>query len=114
MPAWLRLVDWGFLLLNESFAKRASMPTKLGEFLASGVRPIYFGCNDEVGEWVRRAGSGVILDGLEGDSLKRAARTMAQVEGGAEAMAQARAIAAPHFALSYGVSRYAELLDRLA
>ncbi len=40
MSHWLRLVTWGLLLLNAPYAKRASMPTKLAELFASGVRPL--------------------------------------------------------------------------
>ncbi|HEX3597854.1 MAG TPA: glycosyltransferase, partial [Polyangiaceae bacterium] len=57
MPEWVSLIRWGILLLDSPFAKRGSMPTKLAEFFAAGVRPIQHGCNAEVSEWVQRAGS---------------------------------------------------------
>ena len=58
MHEWMSLVHFGLLLLEETFAKRASMPTKLGEMFASGVRPVQYGCNEEVTRFVREAGFG--------------------------------------------------------
>ena len=49
------------------------MPTKLAEFLATGVRPVQFGCNEEVSAWVRRTGSGLVLDEVSAAGLGRAA-----------------------------------------
>lgn len=62
MPQWLGWIDWGLLLLKTNVAKRGSMPTKLGEFLASGVRPIYHGCNEDMESLVTASGTGVHVD----------------------------------------------------
>ncbi|MEO0326129.1 MAG: hypothetical protein AAF447_24485 [Myxococcota bacterium] len=113
MPQWLRLVDWGLMLLNSPHAKRGSMPTKLGEFLASGVRPIQLGCNDEVRAWVRRAGSGVTLHDKSSGSLEQAARFIADHPDSEESRRGAREAASSHFSLAAGVSRYEALLKRL-
>jgi len=106
MPAWLSHVQWGLLLLTEDFVKWGSMPTKLGEFFASGVKPIYFGCNPEVGEWVRRCGSGVSLPDLTHDALRAAARKIADAHSDASVLRVARERARSHFSLETGVSRY--------
>jgi glycosyltransferase involved in cell wall biosynthesis len=109
MPQWLSLIDWGLLLLvPASKAKRASMPTKLAEFFASGVRPVQSGCNDEVGEWVRRAGSGLSLDSVTESSLDLAAEAIVSRHSAAE-LEVARARTREHFSLDHGVRRYDEL-----
>jgi glycosyltransferase involved in cell wall biosynthesis len=113
MPAWLSLVEWGLLMLHASPAKAASMPTKLGEFLASGVRPIHYGCNAEVGDWVRRAGSGYSLPDLSDASLRAAALAVAAAAPDATLLAEARERARDHFSLASGVSRYEAVLRRL-
>lgn len=113
MPGWVAALDWGFLLLEPSPAKRASMPTKLGEFLAAGVRPIHYGCNEEVGAWVRRTGSGVSLDGLEPHDLVGAARRVALEGAGPDALVAAREAARAHFSLASAVDRYEALLRSL-
>jgi hypothetical protein len=115
MPEWLSLVEWCLLLLHpNSPAKRASMPTKLGELFAAGVRPIQFGCNAEVSEWVRRAGTGVVLEDVSGDSLNRAARLVTETAPlSPEACEAARRVTADHFALDAGVARYDALLSEV-
>jgi glycosyltransferase involved in cell wall biosynthesis len=113
MPAVMNALDWGLLLLRESPSKRASMPTKLAEFLASGVRPIQFGCNSEVSEWVRRAGSGTCLQGLGQGALRAAAELVSQQRGPQELVA-ARECSLDHFALSRCLERYERLYSAIA
>ena len=114
---WLRLFDWGLLLLNEPFAKRGSMPTKLAEFFATGIRPIAYGCNEEVVDWVRRAGSGIVLDACTPRGLRAAAAKIAELGKRPRDIdpvgARAREIAMPHFSATAGVERYHELYERL-
>ncbi len=113
MPEWLSLMTWGMLLLDpQSPAKRASMPTKLAEFFATGVRPVQFGCNSEVSEWVKRAGSGLVLPGIEPHHLDAAAQAMASSTVTAQVLAEARALTTGHFSLASGVARYDAVLRR--
>ena len=107
---WLPWIDFGLTLLCEpNQAKRASMPTKLGEFFATGVAPITHGANSEVGDWVTRAGSGLALDDLSHDSLERAAAFVTQGVPNSDILERARQIAQGHFSLDSGADRYAEL-----
>lgn len=111
MPQWLSLMDWGMLLLNpDSPAKRASMPTKLAEFLACGVRPVQFGCNAEVSDWVRRTGLGFVLSDVSAQSLEEAAQRIATHVDAPGAVEKARALAAPHFSLAAGLQKYERVL----
>lgn len=111
---WLRLVDWGLLLIHPTYSKRGSMPTKLAELLASGVRPLQFGCNDEVGDWVRRTGAGIALDSLDREALAKAADRVAADPLDPKTARRAREIASAHFSLQSGIDRYAQLLGTLA
>src|SRR5262249_17875697 len=113
VASYIASLDWGMLLLAETFAKRASMPTKLGEFLAAGVRPIHYGCNPEVGHWVRRTGSGLSLPDLDDDTLERTARSVASATGDANVLSSARDIAEQHFSLRGALARYASLIRSL-
>lgn len=113
MSHWLRLVAWGLLLLNAPYAKRGSMPTKLAELFASGVRPLQYGCNTEVSDWVRRAASGYVPASLHRPALLEAARFMAESPSSPSMLERARTLTAPHFSLAAGVDRYATLLESL-
>jgi glycosyltransferase involved in cell wall biosynthesis len=110
MPAWLARIDWGLLLLVDRFAKWASMPTKLAEFFASGIRPIAFGCNAELRHWVERAGSGHVLPDLSEASLRRAAAVVASSKRDPNLLEAARQRTRPHFDLVAGVDRYESVL----
>lgn len=114
MPAWLSRVDWGLLLLEADFSKSASMPTKLGEFFASGVRPVHFGCNAEVGDWVMRTGSGITLGDLTDASLRRAADAIAGAGSDPELLRAARERARAHFSVASGLDRYEALIRGIA
>jgi glycosyltransferase involved in cell wall biosynthesis len=113
MPAWMDWIDWGLLLLPDVAAKRGSMPTKLAEFFASGVRPIAHGCNAEMDAWVRRARSGVVLDALDEAAVAKAAEKIASDHRPIDDLARARNVTEPHFSLGAGVERYASLLRRI-
>lgn len=113
MPSWLPWVDWGLLLLADTIAKRGSMPTKLAEFFASGVRPVAYGCNSEMTNWVRRAGSGIVLDSIEYGDLLNATRSIVDSTPNIDALRHARQVTAHHFSLSSGVERYESLLRSL-
>jgi glycosyltransferase involved in cell wall biosynthesis len=113
MPAWMAQVHWGLLLLESTYAKRASMPTKLGEMLAAGVRPIQYGCNDEVGQIARTIGSGIVLESTSDDRLRETARHVAAIGSHRDGLAEARERAREHFSLENGTLKYAQLLQRL-
>ncbi len=113
MPGWLSVMDWGLLLMNEGIAKRGSMPTKLAEFFAAGVRPVMAGCNPEARDWVRRAGSGIVLESVSDAALEEAAARIVTARGEADALERARDATRPHFGLESGVARYAALLQDL-
>ncbi|HZU84347.1 MAG TPA: glycosyltransferase [Polyangiaceae bacterium] len=111
MPDWLQWIDWGLLLVPESVANRAKMPTKLAEFFATGVRPVFFGCNSDAGSWVERAGSGITLRSVDGDGLRSAARAIAEQPIDPQRLRAARDATAPHFSLAAGLDRYSRLLE---
>jgi glycosyltransferase involved in cell wall biosynthesis len=113
MSEWLRYMDWALLLLNKRPSKRGSMPTKLAEFFSSGVRPIQYGCNDEVSEKVREAGSGIVLDSLSPEELRRAASIVAATTLKSEDILNAREITRSHFGLDSGINKFATLFQQL-
>ena len=111
MPQWLNLLTWAVLLLApETRAKRAAMPTKLAEFFATGVRVCAHGCNQEVTEWVDRAGGGLVLRTMDDETLLRAAAHISSVSGHDHS---ARERARAHFSLQSGLDRYERLVNSL-
>lgn len=113
VAAWLRVMDWGFVLREDTFANRAAMPTKLGEFFATGVRPIAWGGNDDVRRWVQRAGSGLALAELDEETLEATATEVATSEADPATLGRARERTHAHFSLARGVDAYASLLTEV-
>lgn len=107
MHLWLPWIDFGLMLrVSPNQANRASMPTKLAEFLATGTAPIACGANSDVVNWVDRVGSGIVLEDLSSDSLERAADFVARGAPEADVLMQARRAAEQHFSLDSGAERY--------
>lgn len=113
VAGFVRHIDFALQFLVETPAKRASMPTKLAEFFASGVRPIHFGGSPEISEWVRRAGTGVVLDSLDEGAFGRVAEWAAATTFDRDALEGARERTREHFSLSSGADRYMTLLRAL-
>ena len=104
---WLPWVDFGLMLLvPPNRAKRASMPTKLAEFFATGVAPISHGANSEVGVWVTRAASGLVIEDLSPRSLDRAVAFVAKGKPSLDRLRRARTVAEEHFSLDFGARSY--------
>ena len=110
MPRWLSCIDWGLLILSDGWSKRASMPTKLAEFLAVGIRPIQFGCNSEVGDWIDKTGSGLRLDSQSSAALDDAAKTICDAQEHLPSLRRAREIAESHFGIGAALDRYDSLI----
>ena len=113
MHRWLPWIDFGLMFRKTNQANRASMPTKLAEFFATGVTPIAHGTNSDVTDWVHRAGSGLVLDDLSTDSLEHAADWVARGVPDADVLAHARLVAEKHFSLDSGAERYDTLFENI-
>jgi hypothetical protein len=111
MPDWLQWIDWGLLLIPETVANRAKVPTKLAEFFATGVRPMFYGCNVDVARWVERAGSGYVLRSVDEGSLLAGARNMTEEVADRSLLRGARDATAPHFGLAAAMDRYCRVVD---
>lgn len=109
----LQQVDWGFLMLTENFRLRGAIPTKLPEFIATGVRPIHHGGNPDIREWIERTGTGITVPELTGGDLDRAAHAICTCESTLSDLVHARETARSHFSLESGAERYSKLLSQL-
>ena len=116
MPAWLAHIDWGLLLRDEALDERAylaAMPTKLAEYFACGVRPVYWGLNREVRGWIEQAKSGLVLDRCDEAELRLSADRIASTPHCLHTLWGARWRTQSHFGLASGVDRYQEIYDEL-
>jgi glycosyltransferase involved in cell wall biosynthesis len=113
VPAILRAADAGLLLVQASFGRRSSSPTKLGEYLASGLPVV---ATRGIGDCDRMlgAGRGVLLDGLDADAYTRAATALLGLLDDPATRERCRAFAAEELSLErVGGPRYASVYARL-
>ncbi len=111
MPQWLSHGDVGLVLGRPGFANVARAPTKVGEYLASGLSVVV------------TAGVGDLDAQFEGSSVATTVGETADVEEIAEAMIEvasvegrakcARALAERYYSLDKGVDAYHELYGEL-
>ncbi len=114
MPGLVASNHVGFCVLriDGGVSMRASMPTKVGEFLASG-RPVVVnaGLGDLEG-LLATHDCGVVIDGDSDDALDRAADDVERLCADVDTPARCRALAEDHFDLDTAVSTLMEVYQR--
>jgi glycosyltransferase involved in cell wall biosynthesis len=113
VAGWLRVMDWAFVLREDTFANRAAMPTKLGELFATGIHPVVWGGNEDLRAWVQRAETGLLLSSLDDERVAVAAREIVSRDIDETPLRRARARARKHFGLMNGIDLYSALLTEL-
>jgi hypothetical protein len=92
------------LQLDGSVSMRASMPTKIGEFLAVG-RPVVVNAGlGDLDDLLSRYDCGISLEGYGAEALKRAAENVERIVDDLDAPYRSRSLAETHFNLDAGVT----------
>lgn len=112
VPAWLAAADAGLSLVLSAPSKRSSSPTKVGEYLGSGLPVVSTSgigdCDRMLGE-----GRGVVLPSLDDAALARAAGDLARLLDDPHTADRCRAFAREELSLeAVGVPRYASVYER--
>jgi glycosyltransferase involved in cell wall biosynthesis len=112
VPAWMAAADAGIVLVRPSFSKVASCPTKLGEYLASGL-PV--ASTAGIGDVDRVLGPdvGVLLGDVDPESLRAAAQTLVALASHPRTAQRCRDVATRYFSLDTGVEKLLGLYHAL-
>jgi glycosyltransferase involved in cell wall biosynthesis len=113
VPRHLAAADAGICFLGDLPSKRASSPTKYGEYLAAGLPVV---TNSWTGDAAELDGQApwILLDGFGDAEYRRAAaRLQGLLARPDETRAEARGLAAQAFALDVAIDRYERLYRRL-
>ena len=106
VPDAMRAMDATAFFIKPVLSKRASAPTKLGEFLACGVPCLV---NDGVGDMgtiVREEGVGIVVDSLDASVIGAAAVRLAAIAGDPAVRDRCVRTARRYFSLEAGASAY--------
>lgn len=112
-------MDAGIFFIRPAWSKRASCPTRMGEFLACGKPCLTNGGVGDVAEDIAETGTGIALppQGLDGvvlDDLDAALEQLFDMAADPDMPQRCRDAAEARFSLSGGVAEYAAIYDKLA
>ena len=114
VPGYLQNADVGLCMIQPSFAKTASSPTKLAEYFACGV-PTIANCAGigDMTEIVTGNRTGADVTSLDTAGYEDAVRNLVELMQDDKLSARCRELAKSRFSLEVGVSRYAEIYSAL-
>ncbi|MHC4861820.1 MAG: glycosyltransferase [Planctomycetota bacterium] len=110
VPRWFSLATAGIFLIESAPSKRASAPTKLGEFLACGVPVVITPGIGDSEALVNETRTGVVVRELGPRGYGRALEELSELrESGPELAERCRRAAEERLSLSAAVMEYAAL-----
>ncbi len=106
IPDEMKRMNAGIFFIKPTFSKKASMPTRLGEYLASGIPCL---CNAGIGDIDRileKENAGVILRDFTAEAKIDAVRKLMKLAKDPEISNRCVFVAQEYFALGEGVASY--------
>lgn len=112
IPTELANADIGICFIQPHYAKLASCPTKLGEYLAAGLAVIGNHGVGDMDKILADSRYGMLIDDFSNSAMNRAVRRIDSYRIFAGQAIKARqALAADYFSLDRGVQTYAQMYD---
>jgi len=114
VPGWLARADAGLAFYKPGWARQATCPTKIGEYLAMGLPVVV---NDAVGDVEGVVGTnavGTVLSEFSVEAYGRALDQLQKLWSDPNLALRCRRVAESHFSLQLGVGRYWAIYQRLA
>ncbi len=113
IPEALASADVGLCFVAPSVAKIASCPTKLGEYLATGLPVVANGDIGDVEETLEQHNIGIITRGDDVASLEDAVERLAQLLEDPQVHGRARRVAEQEFSMQLGAEHYLKMYRKL-
>lgn len=114
VPDLIKKMDATVFFLKPLFSKQASAPTKLGEFLASGVPCLTnYGVGD-VSEIIQSSGVGVTIKDFSDNSIINGVKGLIELTKQEDIITRCRETALLKFSLEDGVSSYSKIYKSLS
>jgi len=113
LPHHLSRNNIGLCFINPFPSRRASFPTKLGEFLSMGMPVIMNKGIGDCDEWIEKEGLGIIVDDFSDSSYNEAVSKIVTLIEDKNISERCRDFAERFVSLEYGVSKYKEVFNYL-
>jgi glycosyltransferase involved in cell wall biosynthesis len=106
-------MDAGIFFIKPAFSKRASCPTRMGEFLGCGKPCLANSGVGDVAEDLTETGTGIAVDAFDAATLENAVRNIVQLAEEPGIGVRCRKAAEERFALELGVATYSSIYRSL-
>ncbi len=106
VPRWLSLARVGIAFYGSGFSNVARFPTKVGEYLASGLAVVVSGRVGDCDRFVEQARVGVCVREFSAAEYLRGAQQLRQLLQDEELMLRCRQVAMEQLSVAEGVKRY--------
>ena len=107
-------MDAGIFFIKPAFSKRASCPTRMGEFLGCGKPCLANSGVGDVAEDLSETGTGIAIESFDDATLEDAVGRLVALAAQPEIEARCRRAAEERFSLDSGVATYAAIYRSLA
>jgi glycosyltransferase involved in cell wall biosynthesis len=114
IPSAIREMDATAFFLKPLFSKLASLPTKLGEFLASGVPCLVNDGPGDMSRIVRDEQVGIVVDSSDRESVERGALRLMEMALDSRVRDRCVQVARKYFSLTEGAATLDAIYHRLA
>lgn len=112
VPEYMASMDCGIFFIKQAFSKKASSPTRLGEFLACG-KPVITNDIGDVAEIILPNKVGVIVNDFSPESFRKAIDEFLDLRKDPSLPARCRVVAERYFSLEQGIQKYSEIYSSL-
>ena len=106
IPEYIRKIDFGCFYAKPNLSIKASMPTKLGEFLASGIPVLCNPLNEDITQLITKNNIGIISDFDSSLNLESIQKDLLDLSNSKDVRDKCRRVAESNFSLETGIQKY--------
>lgn len=114
VPTWLAQADAGLAFYKPGWARQATCPTKIGEYLAMGLPVVVNDAVGDIKEVIGTNGVGAVLSEFSTEAYALALDQLDKLWADPALASRCRRVAESCFSLQLGVNRYWAIYQRLA
>lgn len=114
VPEEMKRMHAGIFFIKPLYSKKASAPTKMGEFLACGIPCISNAGVGDMAHILTANNVGIALDGFTNAEIENGIADILELASDGKSAERCRDTAESYFSLEQGVRSYATIYDKLA